>query len=67
MYEINTNQLPLARSITRDLACNLGTGTHWESNPLPFALRDDAEPTEPHQSGLLKILKTVIPSFIRLQ
>ena len=23
----------------------------WESNLRPFALRDDTQPTEPHQSG----------------
>ena len=38
----NIDQMLLARLPTGDL----------ESNQQPFRLRDDAQPTEPHQSGL---------------
>ena len=31
--------------------CNPGMCPHWESNQQPFALRDKAQPTEPHRSG----------------
>ena len=32
---------------------NSGMCPDWESNQQPFSLRDDTQPTEPHQSGLL--------------
>ena len=36
------------------LACNPGMCPDWESNPWPVGLLDDAQPTEPHQSGPLR-------------
>ena len=38
---------------TRDLTQNPGVCPDWESNQQPFALLYDAQPTKPHQSGLL--------------
>ena len=40
---------------TGDLARNPGMCPDWESNQWPFSLLDDAQPTEPHQSGLLPL------------
>ena len=37
---------------TGDLACNPGMCPDWESNQWPFSFGDDAQPTEPHWSGL---------------
>ena len=31
---------------------NPGMCPDWESNQQPLVLRDDAQPTEPHRSGL---------------
>ena len=45
-------------SLTRDLAHYPGMCSHLESNWWPFALWDDVQPTEPHQSGLFMILVT---------
>ena len=36
---------------TKDLARNPGTGPDWELNQQCFDLRNNAQPTEPHQSG----------------
>ena len=36
----------------REQTCNSGMCLHWELNWQTFALRGDAQPTEPHQSGL---------------
>ena len=36
--------------------CNPGMCPDWESNQRPLALQDDAQPTEPCQSGLFLIL-----------
>ena len=38
---------------TRGLAHSPGRRPDWESNPRPFGLQNDAQPTEPHQSWLL--------------
>ena len=35
--------------------CNPGRGPDQESNPQPVALRDDAQPTEPHWPGLVDL------------
>ena len=37
----------------RRWTCNPGMCPDWESNQRPFALQDNAQPTEPHQPGLL--------------
>ena len=42
------------------LARNPGMCPDWASNQWPFALWDDAQPTEPHQSGQERI------AFIRI-
>ena len=39
-----------------DLAHSAGMCPDWESNRQPFTLQDDAQSTEPHQSGLRHIL-----------
>ena len=39
---------------TGDLAPNPGVCPDWESNQLLSDLQDDAQPTEPHQAGLLR-------------
>ena len=36
---------------TGDLSCHPGTCLDWESNQRLFGLQDNAQPTEPHQSG----------------
>ena len=36
---------------TRDLACNPGMCSDWESNRQPFASQSSAQSTEPHQPG----------------
>ena len=44
--------LSLAHPQPRDLACNPGMCSDWESNQRLFDLQDDVQPTEPYQSGL---------------
>ena len=51
MFERNINRLPITCAPIRDLTHNPGMGPDWESNLQPFALPDDAQPMEPHQSG----------------
>ena len=41
----------LLRAPTGELAHNPGMGPDWELNQQPFALPDNAQPTEPQQSG----------------
>ena len=53
MCKTNSDLLPLTRAPTRDETHNPGMCPDLESNQQPFALWDDARPTEPHQSGLL--------------
>ena len=53
----NTDQLPLIHSLTRDQAHNPGVCPDQESNLRPFALWADAQPTEPHVSELVSLLK----------
>ena len=54
---------------TRDLARNLGMCPDLESNPRPFGVPDDAQPTEPHQPGQiimsLSIFSTCLSSEIQ--
>ena len=45
------------------LACNSGVCPDRESNKWPFNLQDDAQPTEPHQSGQLSL--TFVNQIIR--
>ena len=53
MCKRNIEWLPLTGSVsTRDLICN--PGICQESNWWPFGLQDNAQHTEPHQSGLRK-------------
>ena len=40
---------------TGDLAQNPGMCPDWESNGFPLGLWDNAQPTEPQQSGMKKI------------
>ena len=47
-----TDRLPLVHAPTGDQTCNPGLRASWELNWRPFALQDDAQPTEPHRSGL---------------
>ena len=42
----------IARAVSKDQTRNPGLCPDQESNQQPFALWDDAQPTEPHQSGL---------------
>ena len=54
--ERNIDGLPLTCTLTRDQTHN--SGMCPESNQRPFALRDDAQTTEPYQLGLhVEILK----------
>ena len=34
---------------------NPGMCPEWKSNPQPFRLQDDAQSTEPHQSGRSRV------------
>ena len=62
MGERDIDQGPLVRALTRDRTCNPGTYPDWESNQRPFVLRDDAQPTEPHWSGLdISLDETFVP------
>ena len=54
MWKKNIDRLPLAFTPARHQTLNPGMCPDWESNWWPFALWDDAQPTEPHQSGLNK-------------
>ena len=47
----NTDWLPLLCAPTRDGAHNPGMCPDRESSRRPFTLQDDAQPTEPYQSG----------------
>ena len=49
----NINLLPLVHAPTRDQTCNPGTCPDGKSNWWPFTLWNNAQPTEPHCSGLL--------------
>ena len=49
--ERNISRLPLVHSLTVDWTCNPGMCPDQELNQRPFALRDNAQPTEPPQSG----------------
>ena len=52
-YQWKKHQLHVSRTPpARDLACNPGMCPDQELNQQPFSLQDDAQPTEPHQSGL---------------
>ena len=55
MWERNIHWLPLAHALTGDWAHNPGLCPDWESNQRPFALWDDAQPTQPHQAGPVQI------------
>ena len=48
----NINQLRLARAPTRDRTHNPGVHPDWNRTQRPVTLWDDAQPTEPHWSGL---------------
>ena len=50
----------------RDQSHNPGTCPDWESNRQPFALLDDAQPTEPPQSGQHCVLLNSYNSFTTL-
>ena len=50
--ERNIDRLPLARALTWGQACNPDMCPDLELNWWPFAGWDDAQPTEPQQSGL---------------
>ena len=52
VWERNVNWLPLVCTLTRNQTRNPRMCPDWELNQLPFTLRDDAQATEPHQSGL---------------
>ena len=49
--ERNINLLPLACTLTGDWTRNPGMCSDWELNQQPLGLQDDAQPTEPHQTG----------------
>ena len=50
------------KPLTVDLACNLGMCPDGELNQQTFSLLDDAQPTEPHLSGLPQILVLAVHS-----
>ena len=50
--ERNINRLSLTHAPARDQTHNPSMSPDWESNWRPFTLQDDAQPTEPHHSGL---------------
>ena len=52
MRERNIDWLPLLCALTGDWTCNPGMCPDQESNWRPFTLQDEAQLTEPHQSGL---------------
>ena len=56
MWVRNINLVPLVCALTRDRTHKLGLCPDWESNHRPFALPDEAQPTEPHWSGPRYIL-----------
>ena len=47
----NIDQLPFTHTLTGDQTHNPSTFPDQGSNWKPFALQDDAQPTEPHRSG----------------
>ena len=57
--ERNINQLPFIHTPTRDQTCNPGMCPDWESNQQPFALQDNAQPTEPHRPGHISVFTLV--------
>ena len=64
MRKGNIDWLPLICALIRDQTHNPGMCPHWESNQQPFTLRDDAQPTEPHQSGPLYLIFKVFINLI---
>ena len=52
VWEKNIDWLLLVWGLTGDQSCNPGTWPGLERNWQPFALWDDPQSTEPHQSGL---------------
>ena len=52
MCERNIDGLPPAYAVTKDRTHNPSMCPDQESNWQPSALWDEAQPTEPHQSGL---------------
>ena len=52
MWESNIDWLPLIHTLIGEQSYNPGMWPDWELNQWPFALQDNAQPTEPHQSGL---------------
>ena len=52
MFERNIDQLPLTHPLQWGGQSHTpGMYLDWELNWQPFSLQDDAQPTEPHQSG----------------
>ena len=51
MLERNTNWVPLIHTPTENRTCTPGMCPDQESNQQHFALWDDAQPIESHQSG----------------
>ena len=51
MQERNIDLLPLVCALTGNQTCNPGMCPEHELNWRPFALQDNAQPTEPHWSG----------------
>ena len=47
----------------RDWTCNPGMCSDWKPNWRPFALQDDAQPTEPRWSGLKGIFEAEFGYF----
>ena len=60
MSDRNINQLPLTRTQPGTEPAIQATCPDPASNWWPFACQDDTQPTEPHQSGPEKLLKTFV-------
>ena len=60
MCKRNIDQLYLVRDLTRDLAYSSGMCPGQELNQQPFALQDNAQPTELYQAGLIALFKCML-------
>ena len=61
MYERNINWVPLICALAGDQTHNAGMYPDQESNWRSFGVRDDAQPTEPHRSGIFPFVIVFFP------